>query len=224
MEIRRIANQAMLAANRKNDLKIIAVSKTQPPATVYDAVQAGINVFGENYVQELIEKTGYFFDHNLAQPEWHYIGHLQTNKVKNVVPYSYLIHSVDSIKLAEEINKRAEQHNKIQNILLQINTSGEESKSGCQPQKATSLAAQIIPMNNLNLLGLMTIGTFTDNETQQRKEFSLLRNKLNEINSTLKLNLKELSMGMTNDYPIAIAEGSTMVRIGTAYFGNRNYI
>ncbi len=174
-------------------------------------------------MQELVDKFDYFNFNNLEQPEWHFIGHLQTNKVKYIIPFVHLIHSVDSIKLAEEINKRASSINKVQNILLQINTSGEKSKSGCEPEDAISLTEDILKLRNVNLLGLMTIGTFTDDENQQRKEFSILRNKLNEINNTLNLNLKELSMGMTSDYTVAIEEGATMVRIGTAFFGYRNY-
>lgn len=214
---------ALIRAGRKDNVKIIAVSKTHPAEMVYNAMLSGINSFGENYVQELVEKYNYFKNNNLNQPEWHFIGHLQTNKVKYIVPFVDLIHSVDSIRLAEEINKRARANNKIQNILLQINTSGEFSKSGCEPDEAVNICKEILYFDNLKLLGLMTIGTFTDDETQQRKEFAILRNKLNEINNQLNLNLKELSMGMTNDYAIAIEEGSTIIRIGTAFFGYRKY-
>lgn len=214
---------ALIRAGRKDNVKIIAVSKTHPAEMVYNAMLSGINSFGENYVQELVEKYNYFKNNNLNQPEWHFIGHLQTNKVKYIVPFVDLIHSVDSVRLAEEINKRARANNKIQNILLQINTSGEFSKSGCEPDEAVNICKEILYFDNLKLLGLMTIGTFTDDETQQRKEFAILRNKLNEINNQLNLNLKELSMGMTNDYPIAIEEGSTIIRIGTAFFGYRKY-
>jgi pyridoxal phosphate enzyme (YggS family) len=214
---------ALIKAQRKDNVKIIAVSKTHPAEMVYNAMLAGINSFGENYVQELVEKYNYFKDNNLNQPEWHFIGLLQTNKVKYIVPFVDLIHSVDSVHLAEEINKRARANNKVQNILLQINTSGEDSKSGCEPDEAVKICKEIFNFDNLKLLGLMTIGTFTDNEIQQRKEFTILRNKLKEINNQLNLNLKELSMGMTNDYPIAIEEGATIVRIGTAFFGYRKY-
>ena len=134
------------------------------------------------------------------------------------------IEEVEHFKIVDdEINKRAEKINKVQKVFLQVNTSGEDSKSGCEPNEAIDLADEFLKLKNIQLVGLMTIGTFTDDESQQRKEFSLLRNLLNDINNKLKLELKELSMGMTNDYPTAINEGATMVRIGTAYFGERNY-
>lgn len=217
-------NNALLRAGRKeNDAKIIAVSKTHPFELVLEAYNAGIRVFGENYVQEIKDKHQDFESASLEQPEWHFIGHLQSNKVKYISPFVDLIHSCDSFKLAEEIDKRAAQNNRIQKILLQINTSGEYSKSGCEPDEAVFVANNIIKLKNIELLGLMTIGTFTDDESVQRKEFSMLRNKLEVINKSLGLNLKELSMGMTGDYETAIDEGATMVRIGTALFGPRDY-
>jgi len=222
-EIKTIVNDAVAKANRNDFVKTIAVSKTKPIEMLHNAYNAGIKVFGENYVQELVDKSEYFLNLNINDVEWHFIGHLQTNKVKYIVPFVDFIHSVDSLKLAEEINKRAEQNNKTQKILLQVNTSGEESKSGCEPEDALGLAREILKLMNIELQGLMTIGTFTDDEFQQRKEFTMLRNLLNDINTNLNLNLNELSMGMTNDYPVAIDEGATMVRIGTAYFGERNY-
>ncbi len=222
-EIKTIVDDAIDKANRNDFVKTIAVSKTKPIDMLHDAYNAGIKVFGENYVQELVDKSEYFLNLNINDIEWHFIGHLQTNKVKFIVPFVDFIHSVDSLKLAEEINKRAEQNNKIQKILLQVNTSGEESKSGCEPDEALGLAKEILKLPNIELVGLMTIGTFTDDEFQQRKEFTMLRNLLKDINNNLNLNLNELSMGMTNDYPIAIDESATMVRIGTAYFGARNY-
>lgn len=222
-EIKSIVGSEIVKAGRNIPVKVIAVSKTKPSDMLHNAYLAGIKVFGENYVQELVDKSEYFKDNSLTNIEWHFIGHLQSNKVKYIIPFVDYIHSVDSIKLADEINKRAEQNNKIQKILLQVNTSGEESKSGCEPDEAVYLASAILSLLNIELVGLMTIGTFTDDETQQRKEFSLLRNLRDEINNKLNINLKELSMGMTNDYPVAIDEGATMVRIGTAYFGERNY-
>lgn len=223
-EIKSIVDDAISKSNRNDSVKVIAVSKTKPNEMLENAYHAGIKVFGENYVQELVDKSEYFASKEIKEIEWHFIGHLQSNKVKYIVPFVDYIHSVDSLKLAEEINKRAFNSNKVQKILLQINTSGEESKSGCEPEDAIKLAEEYMKLNNIELVGLMTIGTFTDDEKQQRLEFSLLRNLLNDINSKLGINLKELSMGMTNDYPIAIDEGATMVRIGTAYFGERNYI
>lgn len=208
---------------RKDIVKPIAVSKTKPNETLMNAYLAGIKIFGENYVQELVEKCKYFQSNNINDIEWHFIGHLQTNKVKYIIPFVHYIHSVDSLKLAIEIDKKAKQFNKIQNILLQVNTSGENSKSGCSPSEVIPIVAELVQLPNIKLVGLMTIGTFTDYENQQRKEFLLLNNLMKSANQSLNLNLKELSMGMTHDYTIAISEGATMVRIGTAYFGERNY-
>lgn len=222
--IKRIGDEAAINCGRKvSDYKIIAVSKVQPSESVKNAVEAGIKYFGENYVNELKDKHDSLQATGVIVPEWHFIGHLQTNKVKYIVDFVTMIHSVDSLKLAEEINKRAQQSNRIIDVLVQINTSGEDSKSGIEPEDASTLASQIILFDNIKLKGLMTIGTFTDDENLQRKEFQLLRNTLAKVNNDLKLDLKELSMGMTGDFDVAISEGATMVRIGTAIFGERHY-
>lgn len=222
-EIKKNIEKALSKSQREDNVIVIAVSKTHPVEIIQQAIAAGIINFGENYVQELIEKYDYFEKNNLKQPEWHYIGHLQSNKVKQIVGKVKLIHSVDSLKLAEEVNKRSENINIIQKILLQINTSDEESKSGCDKNDAVEIVEKILKLKNIEIQGLMTIGTFTDDETIQRKEFSILRNTLNEINKKLNINLKSLSMGMSSDYIIAIEEGATYIRIGTTYFGSRNY-
>ena len=217
------SDAAIKAGRNPDDVKIIAVSKMHDVELIFDAIDAGFNVFGENYVQEIKDKHQAFIDEKRIQPEWHFIGHLQSNKVKYLSPFINYIHSVDSLKLAEEINNRALQNNRIQNILIQLNTSGEESKSGCEPDEAIEIISNVITFPNILVHGLMTIGTFTDEEFLQRKEFSLLRNMLEKVNNELNLNLKELSMGMTGDYEVAIDEGATLVRIGTAIFGPRNY-
>jgi hypothetical protein len=182
-----------------------------------------LKYFGENYVTELREKYEQLNAIGVVVPEWHFIGHLQSNKVKYIAEFITMIHSVDSLKLAEEIDKRAQQHGRVIDVLIQINTSGEDSKSGIEPEDATELTEQILNLKNLKLKGLMTIGTFTDDESLQRQEFTLLRNTLNSVNEKLGTDLNELSMGMTGDYPVAISEGATMVRIGTAIFGERHY-
>ncbi|HOK15460.1 MAG TPA: YggS family pyridoxal phosphate-dependent enzyme, partial [Candidatus Kapabacteria bacterium] len=184
------------------NIKIIAVSKTHPVEAISAAYYAGATIFGENYVQELVEKQTKLYEQGIM-PEWHFIGHLQTNKVKYIAPFISLIHSVDSEKLALEISRQAEKHNRTIDILLQINTSGEISKFGCEPDDAVSLAEKVLELPNIKLKGLMTIGTFSDDETIIRKEFRLLRSKLEEINKKLGLNLTELSMGMSHDYEIA---------------------
>ncbi|MCX8055228.1 MAG: YggS family pyridoxal phosphate-dependent enzyme [Ignavibacteria bacterium] len=203
-------------------IKIIAVSKTQSIEAISAAFYAGATIFGENYVQELVEKQSLLSEKGIL-PEWHFIGHLQTNKVKYIAPFVSLIHSVDSEKLASEISRQAEKNNRTIDILLQINTSGEISKFGCEPDEAINLAERVSSLPNVKLKGLMTIGTFSDDEAIIRKEFRLLRSKLEEINDKLGLSLNELSMGMSHDYEIAIEEGATMVRIGTAIFGERHY-
>jgi pyridoxal phosphate enzyme (YggS family) len=217
------AEAAVKAGRNPEDVKIIAVSKMHDVDLIFDAIEAGWKVFGENYVQEIRDKHQIFIDEGRIQPEWHFIGHLQSNKVKYLSPFINYIHSVDSLKLAEEISSRALQNNRIQDILIQLNTSCEESKSGCEPEETIEIISKTLELPNIIVHGLMTIGTFTDDESLQRKEFSLLRNMLEKVNKELKLNLKELSMGMTGDYDVAIDEGATMVRVGTAIFGPRSY-
>jgi len=219
----KVLKAAEKANRNKDEIKIIAVSKTQAADYVADAIAAGIKFYGENYVNEIKDKEEILRNSGIIVPEWHFIGHLQSNKVKYIAGFITMIHSVDSEKLAEEINKRAEQYNRKIDVLIQVNTSGEESKSGIEPEDAPDLAKSLLQMKNIELKGLMTIGTFTDDETIQRREFSLLRNTLENVNKSCRLELKELSMGMTGDYEIAIDEGATMVRIGTAIFGERYY-
>lgn len=205
------------------EITLVAVSKTFSPEILKAAYEVGIRVFGENYAQELRDKIK-FFEQESKQPQWHYIGHLQTNKVKYLIPFVKLIHTVDSIELAEEIDKRSSQNNIIQNVLIQVNTSGEASKYGLEPDETVNFAKVIQRFKSINTIGLMTIGTFSDDEKIIRKEFTMLRNLKTEINKSLGVEkFTELSMGMSHDYLIAIEEGSTILRIGTAIFGNRNY-
>lgn len=222
-----IAERAKIAAEKAgrdfNDIKIVAVSKTHPLDLILEAWNDGIKIFGENYAQEMKEKCEEFEKKNIGAPEWHFIGHLQTNKVKYIAPYASLVHSIDSLKLAEELNRQAERCNRKINFLLQINTSGEFSKSGCDPDSALELTKELTALPNVMLHGFMTIGTFTDDEKLQRKEFSMLREIREHVNRSTGLNLRELSMGMTGDFHIAIDEGSTIVRVGTAIFGERDY-
>ncbi len=218
------AQNAAIKSNRNfDDIKIIPVSKTQAAKIVEIAYNAGINVFGENYVQELIDKQEILSDKGFNNLEWHYIGHLQTNKVKYIAPFINLVHSVDSVKVANEIDKRAKLLNKNIDILIQVNTSGEFNKSGFDIERYIDSIAEIDLLSNINIKGLMTIGTFTDDEKTQRQEFTLLRNSLEEVNRQLNKNWTQLSMGMTSDFEIAIDEGATMIRIGTAIFGERQY-
>lgn len=214
-----ILNACEKSGRNYSDLKIIAVSKTKPIELILEANKFGITNFGENKAQELKLKSEQIKEKII----WHFIGHLQTNKVKYVINCAEYIHSVDSIKLVDEINSKANKINKKQKILLEIKTSSEETKYGLETEeKIFEVLEYCKSKENIEVVGLMTMAPFTDDENLIRKSFSSLRNLKDKINS-FGFSLKELSMGMTNDYLIAIEEGSTMLRIGTAIFGERNY-
>jgi PLP dependent protein len=202
--------------------RLIAVSKTQPIEKLQEAYAAGQRLFGENKAQEMAAKQG-------ALPldiEWHMIGHLQTNKVKSIAPFVALIHSVDSLRLLEEINKQGKKLNRIIPCLLQVYIAQEETKFGFDPAEVLQLAEknldQLYP--NVEIKGLMGMATLTDNTDQIRAEFQKLKNLFDQLkNRTLPLNMhmQELSMGMSADYKLAMATGSTLVRVGNAIFGER---
>lgn len=202
-----------------NEVTLIPVSKTFPVETLIEAQNSGISLFGENKVQEAKQK----FSQLQSNFSFHLIGHLQSNKAKDAVKIFDLIHSIDKISTAVKVSNEAEKISKIQNILLQVNTSGENTKSGIDPNETLEIATELDKIPNIKLCGLMTIGPFTDNENEIRKSFALLRDLKEQINLSTSLNLTELSMGMSADYKIAIEEGSTMVRVGSAIFGNRDY-
>lgn len=206
-----------------NSTKLIAVSKTFSPQTIINGKEAGLKVFGESYAQEAKQKYEYLNEKKIEQPEWHFIGHLQRNKVKYIAPFVDFIHSVDSVRLAQEIDKQAKKNNRTINILIQFNTSGEESKFGAEPKNSNELISDIMLLNNIRIVGLMTITGLKSNQQEKEKEFKILKSLLNDINSQYELDLTELSMGMSSDYKIAIENGSTMVRIGSAIFGEREY-
>ena len=224
--VNEIGNVCEKTGRNPNDIKVIAVSKTQKIDTLINAINSGVPIFGENYAQEFRDKYKQLINSNveLNKCEFHFIGHLQTNKVKYIVPNVSVIHTIDSIGIANEINKYAEKINKTIKILIQINTSQETNKSGIPPEQCTPFTKQLLQLNNLNLIGLMTIGTFSNNENISRKEFSTLAECLKDTNKANGINLKELSMGMSDDFGIAIEEGTTMIRIGTAIFGKRDVL
>ena len=199
---------------------LLAVSKTFSPENVIEATKTGIVDFGENYVQELLEKKDKCAEYPIC---WHFIGHLQSNKVKYISDWIYLIHSVDSNSLAAEIQKRAEKAKRDIDILIEVNTSEEATKFGVKPDKALDLIKLVSGYSNIKLKGLMTIGPFTDVKEESRKAFKTLKSIFDDANMFLKSQMTILSMGMTHDFDIAIEEGSTMIRIGTAIFGSRNY-
>lgn len=208
----------------EDEIKVIAVSKTHPVEAIVNAFEAGIRDFGENYAQEMKSKYEQVKQMPNIKPNWHFIGHLQTNKVKYIIPFVCLIHSVDSVHLAEEINRQAQKNNRVVDVLIQVNTSGELSKFGCEPEHALGIIEEVSKFSHIRINGLMTIGSFSNNETIIRKEFRLLRKIFEEAKDKFpELPLKELSMGMSNDYLIAVEEGATILRIGTAIFGERNY-
>lgn len=202
---------------KRSEITLIGVSKTQSIEIIKDALAAGLKDLGENKAHELKEKAEMISgDFN-----WHFIGHLQTNKVKYIIRDADYIHSVDSIKLADEINRKATQIGKTQNVLLEIKTSSEATKYGLQSEKEIlELSDYCFRSSNLKLVGLMTMAPYTDNFELIRKCFVRLR-QTKEFLYESGFELKELSMGMTNDFEIAIEEGATMLRIGTAIFGER---
>lgn len=211
------------SGRNENSVKLIPVSKTFPPELLLNAMEIGEKCFGESYVQELKSKFEWFEENKKAQPEWHFIGHLQRNKVKYIAPFVDTIHAVDSLRLAKEINKRAEQSNRNIKILVQINTSGEDSKFGLPKDDYLPAIKEILELKNIEVIGLMTIAGLDTNIDENIKEFILLKEILNLINNEFNLSLKELSMGMSGDFEEAIKEGSSMVRIGSSIFGQRNY-
>jgi len=206
-------NEAARRSNRDpGDIKLIAVTKTVDIEAVRQAINLGINDFGENRVQEAAAKvTG------LPEVRWHFIGHLQTNKVKNVVPAYSLIHSLDRLSLAEALQGCAEKLDREVEVLIQVNVSGESSKYGMQPGELPGFLSKISAFNRLKVRGLMTMAPFVDDPEETRPFFQKLRLLRDEYTGT-GFELKELSMGMTNDYTVAVEEGATMVRIGSALF------
>jgi len=213
--------KAAIEANRDPEsVRLVAVSKTKPIELVRKAIEAGANIIGENYVQEARDK---FTALGALSASWHFIGHLQSNKAKYAVRIFDLIHTVDSLNLAAELNRQAAKINKIQDILIQVNIAEEDSKSGVSPSGAPSLIEAIAPLAHVRIKGLMCIPPFFDAPQKAQPYFRalrLLRDELEQKNNP-NVTLTELSMGMTGDFEVAIAEGATLVRIGTALFGRR---
>lgn len=215
----RIENKCIECKRDPNEIKLIAVSKNFGLPEIEEAIRCGIKDFGENRAQELVAKYEAIGERVI----WHFIGTLQKNKVKYAVRTAEYIHSVISLDFAEEIDKHAAKGNKIQKVLIQIKTSYEESKSGAADKgEIKKLFDYCTDAENLELIGLMTMAPFTDDESLIRKSFSELCSLRDELDPEKNI-LKELSMGMTSDFEIAIEEGATMLRIGSAIFGERNY-
>jgi pyridoxal phosphate enzyme (YggS family) len=216
-----IASECEKAGRKRDDVTLIAVSKTKPVEMLRVAYDYGCRDFGENKVQELVDK----YEVLPKDIRWHMIGHLQTNKVKYIVDKAYLIHSVDSLKLAQEISKEAVKKNVTANILIEVNVANEETKFGTTCDEVKNLVREIAKLPNIFIKGLMTIAPIVENAEENRAFFS----KLNELAVDIdkenidNVNMSSLSMGMTGDYPVAVSEGATFVRVGTGIFGARDY-
>lgn len=221
-------NLSNIKSTLPEHVTLVAVSKTKPVSDLMEAYNAGQRIFGENKIQEMVEK----WEQMPKDIQWHMIGHVQTNKVKFMAPFVSLIHGVDSLKLLEEINKQARKNNRIIDCLLQIYIAEEETKFGLDEEELASLLASpsFKEMKNIRIVGLMGMATFTDNQNQIQKEFLHLKSIFDSLHSkdgmqsvstTTNVDLQIISMGMSGDYQLAISCGSTMVRIGSSIFGGR---
>jgi pyridoxal phosphate enzyme (YggS family) len=214
-------NLQIIKSSLPEHVTLVAVSKTKPVSDLMEAYDAGQRIFGENKIQEMVDK----WEQLPKDIEWHMIGHVQTNKVKYMAPFVNLIHGVDSLKLLEEINKQALKNNRIIDCLLQMHIAEEETKFGLDEEELDTLLSSdsFLKMKNIRIVGLMGMATFTDNQNQIKKEFTHLKS-IFDSKQNLKseiCKLKSLSMGMSGDYQLAISCGSTMVRIGSSIFGGR---
>ncbi|MBM4305619.1 MAG: YggS family pyridoxal phosphate-dependent enzyme [Deltaproteobacteria bacterium] len=212
----KIEKAAQKVGRNPAEIKLVAVSKTVEAGRIQEAIEAGVAILGENYVQEAqkkIEEIG-------RSISWHFIGHLQSNKAKYAIRLFDMIHSVDSIPLVEELNRRAEKEGRTMEVMIEVNLSGEASKFGIEEEKAFDIARKVLNLKNLSLMGLMTMPPYFDNPELSRPYYVQLR-QLKEKMAGEGIPLKELSMGMSNDFDVAIEEGATYVRVGTAIFGAR---
>jgi pyridoxal phosphate enzyme (YggS family) len=215
-------NIAELKSTLPENVTLIAVSKTKPAEVILEAYNGGQRVFGENKVQEMVDK----YEQLPKDIQWHLIGHLQTNKVKYIAPFVELIHSVDSLKLLAEINKQAKKHNRVVPCLLQFHIASEETKFGLNIDEAKEILEdkEFVEMENVEIVGIMGMASFTENEELIRDEFQTLHSYFALLKShffKFNPNFKHISMGMSGDYEIAIEEGSTMIRVGSKLFGER---
>lgn len=209
------------AGRSRDEVTLIAVSKTKPVSMLMEAYDSGIRIFGENKVQEMCDK----YEQMPKDIQWHMIGHLQRNKVKYIIDKAALIHSVDSLRLAETIQEEAAKHQVVMPILVEVNVAMEETKFGTSLAEAMELVEQISHFPSIRIEGLMTIAPFVEDPEENRKYFRALKKLAVDINNKNidNVHVRILSMGMTNDYMVAIEEGATMVRVGTGIFGERNY-
>ena len=218
---KKVAAACERSGRKREDVLLLAVSKTIDVDRIKEAVDCGLTSLGENKVQEIMDK----YDAMGPDVKWHLIGHLQTNKVKYIIDKVEMIHSVESLKLAEEISKRAEAKGVTANILLEVNVADEESKFGIKVDECEEMVRKISVLPNITIRGLMTVAPFVENPEENRGYFRQLKQLLVDINSKKidNVNMEVLSMGMTGDYEVAIEEGATIVRVGTGIFGARVY-
>ncbi len=216
----RVAAAAQKSGRTGEDIMLIAVSKTKPVSEIKQAVEAGAHILGENKVQEVMAK----YD-EIQGVDWHLIGHLQTNKVKYIIDKVKMIHSVDSLKLAQEISKRAVKAGVVMDVLVEVNIGGEESKSGVAPEEAEKLCLDISALDGIKVRGLMCVAPAVENAEDARIYFRKMNKLFVDIKSKNydNIDMVYLSMGMTHDFEVAIEEGANIVRVGTAIFGARNY-
>lgn len=219
--IRRKIDEACLRSGRKpSEVTLVAVTKTFPAGQIRAAYQLGVEDIGENYVQESLEKREQLKD---IPVRWHFIGHLQSNKARQIAGWVTLIHSLESLSLAKELDRQAEKLGRSPEVLVEVNTTGESSKYGIAPEQTVSFVRSLSAFSGLNVLGLMTIGPFLPDPEMSRPMFRKLRELKEQVAALGQTNvsMKHLSMGMTGDFEVAIEEGATLVRIGTAIFGSR---
>lgn len=216
-------NLLKIKSSLPENVTLVAVSKTKPVSDLMQAYEAGQRIFGENKIQEMVEK----WEQMPKDIQWHMIGHVQTNKVKFMAPFVTLIHGVDSLKLLQEINKQAQKNSRVIDCLLQIHIADEETKFGFDEEELEILlnSTEFQEMKNIRILGLMGMATFTDNQEKIKQEFKHLKSIFDSIQmqKVSTLNLSTLSMGMSGDYKLAIECGSNMIRVGSSIFGERNY-
>jgi len=217
-------NIKLLKSQIPKSVKLVAVSKTKPNEDILEAYETGHKIFGENKVQDLAQK----YESLPKDIEWHYIGHLQRNKVKFIAPFVSLIHAVDSLRLLQKINEEAKKHNRIINCLLQMHIADEDTKFGLSKVEVEQILEnpEFDNLQNVKITGLMGMATYTEDKSRIKKEFEFLKSCFDDFKDKYFLNsdsFKEISMGMSGDFKIAIEAGSTMIRIGSTIFGARNY-
>jgi len=215
-----ISRSCVRAGRSPSEITLVAVAKTFPPSAIREAIEGGVADIGENYVQELLAKRGELAGADLR---WHFIGHLQSNKVRSIAGWIHMIHAVDSLPLALEIDRRAAGAGRIIECLIEVNTTGEGTKFGVPPREVTQLVRSLAACSHISVAGLMTMGPFLPDPEGSRPMFRRLRELKEEIGSLAQANvsMRHLSMGMTGDFEVAIEEGATLLRIGTAIFGPR---